>query len=436
MVMLSGWGRYPRLDCVQRTMRDRHDAAAALGSEASLIARGNGRAYGDAALNADCVLETLRSDRILAFDSATGAIRCEAGLLLADLLGFAVPLGFFPPVTPGTKFVTIGGMVACDVHGKNHHGAGGFGRHVEALEILLADGRTLTCSRTAEAELFHASCGGMGLTGVILSVAFRLIRIETGMIRQRTIRAAGLDATMALLESETATYSVAWIDCLAAGAARGRALVYLGEHAGRDETPAAALDPPGRPRLGVPIDLPGFVLNGWTARAFDALYYGLGRDGTALIPYDRYFYPLDKLASWNRLYGRAGFLQYQCVVPRDAGAAVLGALLDRIRASGEGAFLAVLKLFGPADPGYLSFPMEGHTLALDFPVKPAILDLFTALDRIVAGAGGRLYLAKDARSGPEMLRQGYPLLDRFRAVRAAVDPQGKFASAQSIRLGL
>jgi decaprenylphospho-beta-D-ribofuranose 2-oxidase len=437
MVLMSGWGRFPRLDCVRRTMRDWREAAGIVASEASLIARGNGRAYGDAALNRDCVLETLAFDRILAFDAETGAIRCEAGLLLADLLAFAVPRGFFPPVTPGTKFVTIGGMVAADVHGKNHHGAGSFGRHVEALQILLADGRIVTCSRAAETELFLASCGGMGLTGMILSVAFRLIRIETGLIRQRTIRAPALEAATEALEAESAaSYSVAWIDCLAGGAARGRSLIYLGEHVGRADVSALGLDPPPPPSLALPLDMPSFVLNGWSARAFDAVYYRRGRPGTALVSYDRYFYPLDKLAAWNRLYGRPGFLQYQCVIPRAAGRAVLGTLLDRIRASGEGAFLAVLKLFGPADPGYLSFPMEGYTLALDFPARPAILTLLTTLDRIVADAGGRLYLAKDARSAPDMLSRGYPQLDRFRAVRAAVDPGGKFSSALSARLGL
>ncbi|HVJ53361.1 MAG TPA: FAD-binding oxidoreductase [Aliidongia sp.] len=401
----------------------------------SLIPRGNGRAYGDAALNTDCVLETLRSDRILAFDTRTGTIQCEAGLLLADLLAFSIPRGFFPPVTPGTKFVTIGGMVAADVHGKNHGAAGSFSRHVESLEMMLADGRAVSCSPQQEAELFWATCGGMGLTGLILTASFRLIRVETGMIRQRAIKTGKLDETMALMESEsTATYSVAWVDALS-DTAHGRAVVYLGEHAKRDEVRDAGLTPPPPVRLSVPCDLPSFLLNHRTARLFATAYYNRASDGSTLIPYDRYFYPLDALGAWNRCYGAAGFLQYQCVVPRAAGRMAIGALLDRIKAAGEAAFLAVLKLFGAADPGYLSFPMEGYTLALDFPAKPGIPALLAALDEIVAGAGGRLYLAKDARSGPEMLH-GYPMLSRFRAVREAVDPHHRFASAQSIRLGL
>ncbi len=431
MVLLSGWGRYPRIDCARRRMRDRQDARAVVTTTPSLIARGNGRAYGDAALNGACVLETRPSDRILAFDAATGLILCEAGLLLADLLDFAVPRGFFPPVVPGTRFVTIGGMVAADIHGKNHHGAGSFGRHIEAIELMLADGSIVRSSPTEENELFLATCGGMGLTGVILTVAFRLMPIGSAMIRQRTIRTGRLDELLTLFDSEQATYSVAWLDCLASGEKRGRALLYLGEHA---ET--GGLGVPRRRSIGVPVDLPSFVLNGRTARAFNETYHRMGRPGSSLLPYDRYFFPLDRILDWNRLYGQAGFLQYQCVVPRTDDGGALEALIDRIAQSGEGAFLAVLKLFGPADAGFLSFPMEGYTLALDFPVRGSVLTLLDTLDAIVATAGGRVYLAKDARMSSDMVRQTYPQLDRFRAVRAAVDPGRRFASAQSIRLGL
>ncbi len=282
-------------------------------TEASLIARGNGRSYGDAALNPACTLSTLPSGRILAFDPESGRITCEAGLLLADLLAFAVPRGFFPPVTPGTKFVTIGGMIAADVHGKNHHAAGTFGAHVESLSLLTAGGDILRCARDEECRtLRRLPAAGMGLLGIILDATFRLIAIETPMIRQETRRAADLTEAMALLEDTTAwTYSVAWIDCLAP---TGRSLVYLGEHAPHTQG-AAAPGVTSRKSRGVPIDLPRFALGRHSVRIFNEVYYRRGKPGTTLIDYDRYFYPLDALLDWNRIYGRQGFVQYQCVIP-------------------------------------------------------------------------------------------------------------------------
>jgi FAD/FMN-containing dehydrogenase len=382
-------------------MRDAGDAAAALPRHASLIARGNGRSYGDAALNSAAVLDTRLCDRILSFDPENGLISCEAGLLLADLLAFAVPRGFFPPVTPGTKFVTIGGMVAADVHGKNHHGAGSFARHIECFDLLCADGKTRRCSPVENADLFHATCGGMGLTGVILTVTFRMISIETADIRQETLRAANLAEAMAIFEESAGwTYTVAWIDCLARGAALGRALVYRGEHVTAAERPASRLAAPSRRGKRVPFDFPGWALNRWTVSAFNALYYRRGKPGTQFVDYDSYFYPLDSI-------------------------------LDCC-----GSFLAFLKLFGPAGDGFLSFPMEGYTLALDFPANTKSFNLILTLDAIVAAYGGRLYLAKDARSTPEMLREGYKTLDRFRFVRRKADPKGKFASLLSQRLDL
>jgi decaprenylphospho-beta-D-ribofuranose 2-oxidase len=432
-MLLSGWGRFPRVECRLRGMREPEDARAAVAAEASLIARGNGRSYGDAALNPACTLSTLPSGRILAFDPQSGRITCEAGLLLADLLAFAVPRGFFPPVTPGTKFVTIGGMIAADVHGKNHHAAGTFGAHVESLSLLTADGEILRCACDENAELFAACRGGMGLLGIILDATFRLIAIETPMIRQETRRAADLTEAMALLEDTAAwTYSVAWIDCLAP---TGRSLVYLGEHAPRAQV-AEALAVPSRKSRGVPVDLPRLALGRYSVRVFNELYYRRGQPGTALIDYDRYFYPLDALLDWNRIYGRQGFVQYQCVIPLAACPEGMAVLLRRIAAAGCGSFLAVLKLFGAEGDGLLSFPTEGYTLALDFPASIPVFNLLIELDAIVTDFGGRLYLAKDARSGAAMMRTGYPRLAHFRRIRAAVDPAGKFASVQSQRLDL
>lgn len=433
---LSGWGRYPRVEARLLAPGDQDGVLAAIAAEATLIARGNGRAYGDAALNQAATLSMLGCRGILAFDAQSGRITVAAGLLLADLIAAVLPQGWFVPVSPGTKFVTIGGMLAADVHGKNHHSAGCFGDHVEAFDLALADGRVVRCTPDGPAaDIFAATRGAMGLTGIILTVTFRLVAVASGYIRQHTHRAANLTEVMALFErSQGWTYSVAWIDCLARGAALGRALLYLGEHARPDELPPGqqAL-PPARRVMRVPADFPGWALNRWSVRAFNELYYRRGRPGVALVDYDRYFYPLDALLEWNRIYGRRGFLEYQCVLPKAASAAGLAALLGRVAASGVGSFLSVLKLFG-AQRGVLSFPLEGYTLALDFPATPAVLALLRELDAIVADHGGRLYLAKDSRMDPALFRRGYPGLAAFQALRGTLDPTAKFASVQSRRL--
>lgn len=434
---VSGWGRFPQVETNCIDMRDAGDARTALAGHETLIARGNGRSYGDAALNPSCVLSTRRSDRILAFDPESGRVTVEAGLLLAELLEFAVPRGWFPPVMPGTKLVTVGGMIAADVHGKNHHVAGTFSRHVENFVLMMADGSIRRCAPGQSDRLFEATCGGMGLTGIILEATIRLMRIETGSLRQETLRARDFDAAMALCEESAGhTYSVAWIDCLERGSGLGRALIYRGEHAGRDDAAAAPLAVPARRTRRVPFDLPQLVLNPWSVRAFNALYYRRARPGVALVDYETFFFPLDAILDWNRLYGRNGFTQHQCVIPKAASRAAIRAMLERVSESGYGSFLAVLKLFGGEGDGLLSFPREGYTLTLDFPLNTATLALLRELDAIVADHGGRIYLAKDARSDAAMMRSGYARLDSFKRVRDAVDPQRKFASVQSRRLGL
>ena len=438
---LSGWGRYPRAACQLYEARDAEDVLTALRANGSLIVRGNGRSYGDPALNPGATLSLLKSNRFIAFDPASGLLTCEAGVMLEDVIDTFLPRGWFTPVTPGTKFVTIGGMIASNVHGKNHHLAGCFGDHVESLDLALADGSVVRCSHDENASLFAATCGGMGLTGVILRATFRLKRVATSFIRRETRRTNNLDETMAAFDAaQSATYSVAWIDCLARGAAMGRALLFLGEHAMIDELPTdqrgAPLALPKKHSRTVPCEIPSFVQNRWSIGAFNELYYRLGRPGIDVLDYDRFFYPLDGILEWRRLYGRAGLVQYQCVLPRAASRAGLAALLQRIADAGLGSFLGVLKLFGPQAGGLMSFPREGYTLALDFPASHKVLALFPALDAIVAEHGGRLYLAKDAASSAAMIERGYPGLGQFRAVRRRADPAGKFASLQSRRLGL
>ena len=443
---LSGWGRHPVLDCRLERLRRREDLPALLRRGGTLIARGNGRSYGDAALNPDLTLSMLAMDRMWAFDADTGLLTCEGGVLLADILETFVPRGWFPPVVPGTKLVTVGGMIAADVHGKNHHRDGSFGAHVEALTLAAADGAIRECSRTENADLFRATLGGMGLTGVILSARFRLQPIETAFVTVETLAARDLDETMALFEeSRDWPYSVAWIDCLARGARLGRAVMTRGAFMGRGALPPRLASDPLRlapaGNLRVPADAPSALLNRVSIGLFNELHYrrgrGRARAGARPVRFDRFFFPLDRIEAWNRLYGRRGFVQYQCVLPRGESAAGIAALLERVAAAGQGSFLAVLKLFGPAGEGPMSFPMEGYTLALDFPLRNGTSVLLDGLDDITHQHGGRVYLAKDARCAPERVREGYPRLGTFEAVRS--EPAGApraFASALSRRLAL
>lgn len=440
-MILSGWGRYPKLEC--RVTRPRSEAdLRALVAEGALIARGNGRSYGDAALSARNTVDMRGFDRMISFDAETGQLVAEAGVLLADIIAAFLPRGWFPLVTPGTKFVTLGGMIAADVHGKNHHKDGSMAASVDWVEVMDGDGIVRRASRTENADLFGFTLGGMGLTGILLRAAIRLRRVESAWIAQETLPAPDLAAAMALFEaSGEATYSVAWIDCLASGGSLGRSLVMLGEHA-----PLADLDnrrrarpfavPPKR-ALAVPFDAPGFALNRHSVGAFNALYWRKGRRsaGRALVDWDSYFYPLDGIGQWNRIYGRKGFAQFQCVLPLSASEPGLRALLAEIAAAGQGSFLAVLKRFG-AQESRFSFPMEGYTLALDFPVRPATLALMDRLDAITLSHGGRFYLAKDARMTAATLRRADPRVQDFLAMRAAEGRARSFASALSERLDL
>ena len=440
-MMISGWGRFPRQDCVLNRPRSESELRDLVGA-GPLIARGNGRGYGDCAQNPANTVEMLRFNRMLAFDPATGQLVAEAGVLLKDVIDCFLPRGWFPSVTPGTKFVTIGGMVAADVHGKNHHGEGSFGAFVDWLEVLGADGEVRRCDSSTNAELFACTIGGMGLTGIIVRVAFRLRPVESGWIRQATLPAPDLDTAMGLFEDfSTATYSVAWIDCLAGGRSLGRSAVMLGEHAAAWELPrrmrAAPFRTPRRKMIPVPFEAPSGLLNRITVKAFNAAYYHTHAKsgGTRLVDWDSYFYPLDALADWNRIYGGRGLLQFQCALPLAGARDGLAELLRTISASGQGSFLAVLKRLGERQSGAFSFPMEGYTLALDFPVSPQTLALMERIDRIVVDHGGRFYLAKDSRMSAQTLRDSDGRVAEFVARRQQLGA-ANFQSSQSERLAL
>ncbi|ETX10988.1 oxidoreductase [Roseivivax halodurans JCM 10272] len=405
-----------------------------------MIARGNGRAYGDSAMGAAATIDMRRLNRMLAFDPATGQLVAEAGVILGDVITAFLPRGWFPYVTPGTKFVSLGGAIAADVHGKNHHVDGSFGAFVDWIDVVGADGEVTRASRSSNSELFGWTIGGMGLTGVILRAAIRLRPVESAWIRQETIPAPHLAAAMEAFEAaDAATYSVAWIDCLASGGSLGRSLIMFGEHAETGEVPSAfrkhPFATPKRRAKTVPVNLPGAALNTWTVKAFNALYWrkGLSSPRKSLVDWDRYFYPLDAILGWNRIYGRRGFLQFQCALPPKSSEAGLRALLGATAAAGQGSFLAVLKRFGIQESRF-SFPMEGYTLALDFPATAKTLALLDRLDAIAVDHGARFYLAKDARLAATTLHRSDPRADILRDMRREAGLDQAFASAQSERL--
>lgn len=439
---LSGWGRYPVLKAAVRAPRSLDALRDMVRQESSLIARGNGRAYGDSAISTAATLEMRHLNRMLSFNPGSGQLIAESGVLLGDIIAAFLPRGWFPSVTPGTKFVSLGGAIAADVHGKNHHKDGSFRSCVDWMDVMDPTGTVTRCSRLENPELFDHTLGGMGLTGIITQAAITLKRVETAWIRQETLPAPNLKAAMEVFEAnQDATYSVAWIDCLAKGADLGRSLVMLGEHAIERDLPTGQhqrpFEAPTQTKRSIPFDFPGFALNKFTVRAFNALYYRQGsrKTGTQLVDWDSYFYPLDAITQWNRIYGSKGFAQFQCVLPLDASEVGLSHLLNTISEAGAGSFLAVLKRFGAQDSAF-SFPMEGYTLALDFPINAKTLSLLDKLDRITLEHGGRFYLAKDARMSAETFSASDDRIAAFQSQRKDNNWQTRFASAQSERLGL
>lgn len=452
MTALSGWGRTaptaPSTVLAPHALRDLEVAVRSESiGERGAIARGLGRSYGDSAQNAGGVVVDVTA--IDDFDAVRpdGLVRVSAGVSLDELLRVIVPQGWFVPVTPGTRFVTIGGAIASDIHGKNHHRAGTFGQHVRSLRIALASGEVVRCGPgpdpSERPELFWATTGGMGLTGIILDAEVQLKPISTSVLRVDTDRAPDLDSVMALMSSgdDAYTYSVAWIDLAATGRSLGRSVLGRGEFAAVADLPARLRSTPlvydADVRVSAPPAPPG-LLNRLSIRAFNELWFRKSprqrRDELQSIP--QFFHPLDMIGSWNRLYGPRGFLQWQPVVPFGAED-VLRDVVERLATSGVSSFLAVLKRFGEAAPGPLSFPMPGWTLSLDIPAAArGLAPLLESLDRLVADAGGRVYLAKDSRLSPELVPVMYPRLDEWLAVRDAVDPDHRFQSDQSRRLHL
>ncbi len=418
---MTSWGRVARGTQVTTRPRFRDllpatlEANGAL-SGTSVLPLGLARSYGDSCLNSEGRLVDMTGlDRVIAFDAGTGILRAEAGVSLSALLSLVVPRGYFLPTTPGTRFVTLGGAVANDVHGKNHHLAGSFGCSVRRLRLLRSDGSRLSLSPEESPALFAATIGGLGLTGMIEWLELSLRPIGSAYLDTENLAFGGLEEFFALSaeSAETWEHCVSWVDCAAGERSLGRGIFMRGRH--RDDGALRAHRDKGG--LSVPLELPSFLLNRYSLGAFNALYHALGKrkQGLARTHYESFFYPLDAIRQWNRLYGRRGLYQYQCLVPPETAADAVAALLRRVAASGEGSFLAVLKTFGDKrSPGLLSFPREGTTLALDFVNRgAATLKLLGTLDEIVCQAGGRVYPAKDGRMPAAVFRQGYPDWQRF-----------------------
>lgn len=435
---IANWGNYPRMESDVRSFTFTDQLSTLVNNTRHFIPRGNGRCYGDASLAVNTI-STLHYNRILSFDVVNGIFECQSGLTLDKILEVIVPKGWFLPVTPGTKFITVGGAIGSDVHGKNHHVDGSFSNHVVDMDVMVADGSIVTCSPTQNADLFNATCGGMGLTGMITRIKFTLKKIETSYVKQKQLKAENLEHLLQLFDKYSHyTYSMAWIDCLSRGKHFGRGILIVGEHATTDQLSESQKDKRlavhGKMKITFPFNLPSWVLNTLTVKAFNFLYYGKNfkKEINNVVPYEPFFYPLDAILHWNRGYGKKGFVQYQFVLPMSAKEGLIK-ILNRIADEGLGSFLAVLKVFGKQD-SLISFPEEGYTLALDFPVRNGLFNFLDELDEIVLQYGGRLYMSKDARMKPEVLFKGYPRLEEFRSIVKKYNPSYKFSSVQSQRL--
>jgi decaprenylphospho-beta-D-ribofuranose 2-oxidase len=445
-VILTGWGRIAPSGAELAEPASDAEAAALLRTQSgAMIPRGLGRSYNNAAQCAGgTVISTARLNQIISLDKATGLAVCEAGVSLEQLIVAGLPGGWFVPVSPGTRKVTVAGAIAADVHGKNHHAAGSFASHVRSFDLLLPGGEARTVTPESDPELFWATAGGMGLTGFILRATVQLKQVETSRLRVDTVRTADIDETMAVLAEHDKKYgyTVAWTDCLARGGSLGRSVITGGYFASKSDLPAkAAADPfafnPAA-RLGLPNGFPPGLINRYSVALFNEAYYRKAprlREGE-LQTIGQFFHPLDGIRNWNRAYGPGGFRQYQYVMPFSAEAAVRKSL-EMISGHRAPSFVTVLKRFGESDPGPLSFPAPGWTLALDFPARtPGLGPLLDQLDQLVVDHGGRVYLAKDSRVPAAVFEQMYPRLGEFRKIRGQIDPQGTLCSDLSQRLGL
>ena len=427
---LKSWGNYPSIKLNSYFFNKKLKSK---NFKTNTIPFGNGRSYGDSCLS-DNVVKINKYNHFLSFDTTKGILIVQAGILLEDIINVILPQGWFLKVVPGTKKISVGGAIASDIHGKNHHIDGCFSECLNSFKLLLPNGETIVCSKNQNQELFHASCGGMGLTGIITEVELQLKRIKSSAINQTILKSKNLEETFKIFEKiKSERYSVAWIDCLSKGKDIGKGHVIYGDFAD-DNT----FNLNNKNKLNIPFFFPSFALNKWSVKAFNFLYYNriFKNKHQSKIDFDSFFFPLDSIDNWNRIYGKNGFTQYQFILPISSSFEGMRKILTLISDSGKGSFLAVLKLYGKKNKNYLSFPIEGYSLALDFKIEKGIFELLDQLDKIVVNYGGRIYLSKDVRVKKEIFEQGYDKLDMFKSVRSKYNLTEKINSKQSLRLGI
>lgn len=444
--IMAGWGNYPKQTGYVYRPETEQDVISLIKnrSKGSLIPYGLGRSYGDTALNHQAdVMKTDLLSHMTAFNEETGLLTCEAGVSLAEIIDHFLPRGFYLPVTPGTTYVTVGGAIANDVHGKNHHVDGCFSEFVQSFDLLLASGEIITCSRTENQDAFWATVSGIGLTGVILRATIQLMQVDSAYIDVTYEKAKNLDQAFDKFIENDANfkYSVAWIDCLSSGDSLGRSVLMRGEHARVDQLPKKVKDPyhmGSNLHVKMPINAPSIALNRYTIAAFNELYYRSFKDEKKIVHHHSFFHPLDAIDDWNKMYGKKGFIQYQAVLPADQNPKEgMRKLLTQLSKEKRASFLAVLKSSGEANNGYLTFMKKGYTLALDIPIKDgSIFDTVKTLDQIVLEHGGRVYLAKDSTLDEDTFKQMYPNWEQFMQTKHKLDPDNHFSSSMARRLGL
>ncbi|CAA6802145.1 MAG: FAD-linked oxidase [uncultured Campylobacterales bacterium] len=426
---LKSWGLYPKIKSKVFPLINKTQLSKLLSSNKEFIPYGNGKSYGDSALNEN-IIHTKKYNFFLNFNEGTGLLHVQSGVTLDEVIEVFLPRGWFIKITPGTKLITVGGAISADIHGKNHHIDGCFSQSVEEFTLMLGNGEIKTIKKND--ELFYATCGGMGLTGVILDAKIYLKKVNSKYINQTTIKTKNLKHTFEVFEKyQDLPYSVAWIDCLSRDI--GKAIVMVGDF--RDDN---NLDYKKDKNLNIPFMFPTFVLNKFSVKLFNYLYYKKApkRIEEKKVSIDSFFYPLDKINNWNRIYGKNGFTQYQFILPKESSFQGLQEILSKIASSGKGSFLAVLKLYGKENKNYLSFPIAGYSLALDFKIEKGVFELLDTLDEIVLKHGGRMYLAKDARMSKETLHKSYPKIKEFLNIRKKYNLTDKFNSLQSKRLDI
>lgn len=431
MNKVLSWGMYPRNYSFK--IKNFNESNLRSNFKLNSIPYGNGRSYGDSCISEN-IVNFKNHNHFISFDDANGVLRVQSGVILEEIINVVISKGWFLKVNPGTKLITVGGAIASDIHGKNHHVEGCFSECVNWFSLLLPSGEVINCSRYENEELFLSTCGGMGLTGLIVDVEIQLKKVNSIYINQKTTKTKNLKETFEVFETiKNETYSVAWIDCLSKKNKIGRSLIISGDF---DDDGNLNYYP--KKRLNIPFYFPSFSLNTLTVKIFNFLYYNkvIKKSSFKKVEFDSFFFPLDSIRNWNRIYGKKGFTQYQFILPKQESFEGLKSILNEISNSGKGSFLAVLKLYGKENKNYLSFPLEGYSLALDFKIEKGLFELLDKLDKIVIKHKGRIYLSKDVRVSKEVFEKGYPQIKKFREIRKKYKLNEVFSSLQSKRVGI